>query len=80
MNRNELDEEKMPLDMEVAAEPEAKYAAFKAPNVVPEAFKDVWKPKMEKWGKQMLTAVEDVNEMLSMGLGLDSKRLNKLAT
>lgn len=69
----------MPSDMEVASEPEAKYAALKAPNVVPDAFKGVWRQKMETWGNQMLTAVEDVNEMLSVGLGLDVKRLNNLA-
>ena len=80
MNRNELAHEKLPSDMDVVDDPAAKYAALKAPNVVPEAFKDTWKPKMEKWGQQMLTAVEDVNEMLSFGLGLEPSRLNKLAT
>lgn len=80
MNRNELDPEKLPSDMDVTDKPEAKYAALKAPNVIPDAFKDVWTTKMEKWGNQMLTAVEDVNEMLSVGLGLAPERLNNLAT
>jgi len=62
------------------AAPESKFAALKAPNVIPVAFADVWQPKMDKWGTQMLRAVTDVNEMLAVGLGLDSQRLKDLAT
>lgn len=61
------------------ADAAAKFAVLQAPNVVPAAFEDVWEPKMDKWGRQMLTAVEDVNEMLAVGLGLEAQSLKYLA-
>jgi isopenicillin N synthase-like dioxygenase len=81
MNKNEQAEKDsdLPEDLETVKEPEAKYAVLKAPNVVPDAFKDVWKAKMEAWGGQMLTAVDDVNKMLAVGLNLPADSLTQLA-
>lgn len=80
MNKNELDE--LPIEQDGVKEQiesdANKFAMLKAPNVLPSAFPD-WKQKMEKWGNQMLTAVEDVNGMLAVGLGLDEGRLKNLA-
>jgi isopenicillin N synthase-like dioxygenase len=53
----------------------SEFPALSAPNVVPEAFKNVWKEKMEAWGSQMKTAVEGVAKMLSIGLGLGEDTL-----
>lgn len=81
MNKNELEELPEKAKETSAADsedPEAKFAILKAPNVVPAAFPD-WKEKMEKWGNQMLTAVDDVNGMLAVGLGLPEDSLKKLA-
>lgn len=83
MNKNELDElpekeKKEGLSNNDETDPESKYAILKAPNVLPVAFPD-WKVKMEKWGNQMLTAVDDVNGMLAVGLGLPEDSLKKLA-
>lgn len=61
------------------ADAAAKFAVLQAPNVVPAAFEDVWEVKMDKWGRQMLAAVEDVNEMLAVGLGLEAQSLKQLA-
>jgi isopenicillin N synthase-like dioxygenase len=80
MNKNELDslpsagKDAVPVE----DDPSSKYAILKAPNVLPEAFPD-WKQKMEKWGNQMLTAVDDVNGMLAVGLGLEENSLKNLA-
>ncbi|KAG8959006.1 hypothetical protein FRC03_008550 [Tulasnella sp. 419] len=41
------------------------------PNVIPDGFKDVWKPTMDKWGNCMKNAVEGVAEMAAIGFGLD---------
>lgn len=56
-----------------------RFATLQAPNVVPEAFKGDWERKMDKWGGQMLRAVDDVNEALGLGLGLEKGALTKLA-
>lgn len=80
MNKNELDElpaENSDLKEQIEGD-ENKFAILKAPNVLPAAFPD-WKEKMEKWGNQMLTAVDDVNGMLAVGLGLEENSLKKLA-
>jgi isopenicillin N synthase-like dioxygenase len=53
----------------------SEFPALAAPNVIPEAFKDVWEDKMEAWGSQMKAAVEGVAKMLSIGLGLDEDTL-----
>lgn len=79
MNKNELDELPEPKGLSTGeTDPESKFAILKAPNVLPAAFPD-WKEKMEKWGNQMLTAVDDVNGMLAVGLGLPEDSLKKLA-
>ncbi|KIO08583.1 hypothetical protein M404DRAFT_134307 [Pisolithus tinctorius Marx 270] len=48
------------------------YPALNAPNVIPQApmFSDIWQSVMEKWGKSMKDAVENVAEMVALGLGL----------
>lgn len=79
MNKHELDN--LPEEAQLPKEEtdaESKFAILKAPNVLPAAFPD-WKEKMEKWGNQMLTAVDDVNGMLAVGLGLPEDSLKKLA-
>lgn len=58
---------------------QARFAVLKAPNVIPKAFEAVWKDKMERWGGQMLQAVQDVNVMLAVGLGLPDDYLTNLA-
>lgn len=49
-----------------------EYPALNAPNVVPEALtiRGRWTGLMEKWGKEMKTAVEDLAEMAAIGFGL----------
>jgi len=51
---------------------ETGYPALNAPNVVPEApqLKERWITNMEKWGRSMKNAVEDLADMTSIGLGL----------
>ncbi|KAF4573211.1 hypothetical protein EYR36_007721 [Pleurotus pulmonarius] len=51
---------------------ETQYPGLNAPNVVPEAegLKARWTPTMEKWGKSMKNAVENLAEMAAIGLGL----------
>ncbi|KAF8560063.1 Clavaminate synthase-like protein [Imleria badia] len=51
---------------------ETQYPALNAPNVIPQApvFKDIWQPTMEKWGGSMKDAVENIAEMIAIGLGL----------
>ncbi|TFK56729.1 Clavaminate synthase-like protein [Heliocybe sulcata] len=51
---------------------ETQFAALNAPNVVPESddIKERWEPTMEKWGKSMKDAVENLCEMAAIGLGL----------
>lgn len=79
MNKNELDSSDIPEEaVKDESDPASKFAILKAPNVLPEAFPD-WKRKMENWGNQMLTAVDDVNGMLAVGLGLPEESLKKLA-
>ncbi|KAL4062985.1 hypothetical protein V8B97DRAFT_1877190 [Scleroderma yunnanense] len=52
-----------------------EYPALNAPNVIPQAptLKEAWKSIMEKWGRSMKVAVEDVAEMVAIGLGLPRK-------
>ncbi|KAH9837008.1 Clavaminate synthase-like protein [Rhodofomes roseus] len=51
---------------------ETAYPGLNAPNVVPQAdsIRDRWTPIMEKWGTSMKNAVEDVGELVCIGLGL----------
>lgn len=51
---------------------ETQFPALNAPNVVPQAesLKERWTPIMEKWGKSMKDAVENLAEMAAIGLGL----------
>jgi isopenicillin N synthase-like dioxygenase len=51
---------------------ETLFPSLNAPNVVPQAeeIKERWTPVMEKWGTSMKRAVEDLGDMLSIGLGL----------
>ncbi|KAL6310120.1 Clavaminate synthase-like protein [Sparassis latifolia] len=51
---------------------ETDYPSLNAPNVVPQAesLRTRWTPVMEKWGKSMKDAVEDVGRMVCVGLGL----------
>jgi isopenicillin N synthase-like dioxygenase len=51
---------------------ETAYPALNAENVVPADPKLAarWTPTMEKWGKSMKTAVENLAEMTAIGLGL----------
>ncbi|KAG8219534.1 Clavaminate synthase-like protein [Butyriboletus roseoflavus] len=51
---------------------ETQYPALNAPNVIPQApvFKAIWQPTMEKWGRSMKNAVENIAEMTAIGLGL----------
>ncbi|KAH0838046.1 Clavaminate synthase-like protein [Lanmaoa asiatica] len=51
---------------------ETQYPVLNAPNVIPQApiFKDIWQPTMEKWGRSMMDAVENIAEMTAIGLGL----------
>ncbi|KAG9314083.1 Clavaminate synthase-like protein [Chiua virens] len=51
---------------------ETQYPALNAPNVIPQApvFRDIWQPTMEKWGRYMKDAVENIAEMTAIGLGL----------
>lgn len=80
MNKNELDElpnEANELKENIDGDAN-KFAMLKAPNVLPAAFPD-WKEKMERWGNQMLSAVDDVNGMLAVGLGLEESTFKNLA-
>ncbi|KAG8840608.1 hypothetical protein FRB91_005891 [Serendipita sp. 411] len=47
------------------------FPSLNMPNVVPEHFKDVWAPTLNKWGLSMKNAVEGVAEMTAVGLGLE---------
>ncbi|KZT30892.1 Clavaminate synthase-like protein [Neolentinus lepideus HHB14362 ss-1] len=51
---------------------ETQFPALNSPNVVPQAnsITDRWEPIMEKWGKSMKNAVENICEMAAVGLGL----------
>ncbi|KAI0080335.1 Clavaminate synthase-like protein [Panus rudis PR-1116 ss-1] len=51
---------------------ETQFPELNAPNVVPQAetIKSRWTPIMEKWGKSMKQAVENLAEMAAIGLGL----------
>ncbi|EPT04041.1 hypothetical protein FOMPIDRAFT_1022142 [Fomitopsis schrenkii] len=54
---------------------ETAYPALNAPNVVPQAdsIRERWSPVMEKWGTSMKNAVEDLGEMVCIGLGVPQK-------
>ncbi|KAL0951570.1 hypothetical protein HGRIS_008252 [Hohenbuehelia grisea] len=54
---------------------ETQFPGLNAPNVVPEAesIKARWTPIMEKWGKSMKNAVENLAEMAAVGLGLPAE-------
>ncbi|KAI6047914.1 Clavaminate synthase-like protein [Pisolithus marmoratus] len=49
-----------------------EYPALNASNVIPQAimFSGIWESVMEKWGMSMKDAVENVAEMVAIGLGL----------
>jgi len=51
---------------------ETQYPGLNAPNVVPQAesLNKIWEPVMETWGKFMKDAVENLAEMIAIGLGL----------
>lgn len=51
---------------------ETQFPALNAQNVVPQAqfIRERWEPTMEKWGKSMKDAVENLCEMAAIGLGL----------
>ncbi|PIL31703.1 hypothetical protein GSI_06406 [Ganoderma sinense ZZ0214-1] len=51
---------------------ETNYPGLNAPNVVPESefLRERWTQIMEKWGTSMKTAVGNLSEMASVGLGL----------
>lgn len=51
---------------------ETSYPGLNAPNVVPESehLRERWTRIMEKWGTSMKTAVGNLSEMASVGLGL----------
>lgn len=48
---------------------DTKYAELNSKKVIPENFPE-WEFTMNKWGKQMLSAVETVCEMFALGCGL----------
>ncbi|KAJ8462280.1 hypothetical protein ONZ45_g17991 [Pleurotus djamor] len=54
---------------------ETQFPGLNAPNVVPDAesLNQRWTPTMEKWGKSMKNAVENLAEMAAIGLGLPSE-------
>lgn len=51
---------------------ETQFPGLNAPNVIPqtESINNRWEPIMEKWGKSMKDAVENLAEMTAIGLGL----------
>ncbi|KAH7886088.1 Clavaminate synthase-like protein [Phlebopus sp. FC_14] len=51
---------------------DTEYPSLNAPNVIPRApkFNNTWETTMQKWGKSMKDAVENVAEMITIGLGL----------
>jgi len=58
---------------------ETEYPALNAPNVVPEAphLNGRWITNMEKWGRSMKDAVEDLADMASIGLRLSRDTFRK---
>ncbi|KAJ8523302.1 hypothetical protein ONZ45_g193 [Pleurotus djamor] len=54
---------------------ETQFPGLNAPNVVPDAasLNQRWTPTMEKWGKSMKNAVENLAEMAAIGLGLPAE-------
>lgn len=49
------------------------FEELNAEAVVPEAFADEWKPKMDSWGEKLVQAAETVAEMAAIGFGVDRK-------
>lgn len=49
---------------------ESKFPDLNAPPVIPEAFKDEWKYTCDDWGNKLLSALDAVAEMLSVGFDL----------
>jgi isopenicillin N synthase-like dioxygenase len=54
------------------------FAALNSENVIPEAFKDVWVPTMESWGKKLLEAGITLAEMAAVGFGLPKNTFTDL--
>ena len=50
---------------------ETAFEELNAPAVVPEAFADEWKPKMDGWGEKLVATAETVAEMAALGFGLE---------
>ncbi|GAA5902543.1 hypothetical protein JCM5296_002318 [Sporobolomyces johnsonii] len=86
-----LDPVERPLDLEGGkADPKCRFfhrmgnpppcTAFPSlamSNVTPRAFASTWETQMEDWGAQIKRAVEDVSEMLAVGLGLERDELRR---
>ncbi|GAA5858353.1 hypothetical protein JCM1840_001160 [Sporobolomyces johnsonii] len=86
-----LDPAERPLDLEGGkADPKCRFfhrmgdpppcTAFPSlamSNVTPRAFASTWETQMEDWGAQIKRAVEDVSEMLAVGLGLERDELRR---
>ncbi|KAF8527546.1 Clavaminate synthase-like protein [Hysterangium stoloniferum] len=50
---------------------ETAFPGINSSNIIPEAFHDHWESTLEKWGKSMKEAIEDLAQMTALGLGLD---------
>ncbi|CEQ41437.1 SPOSA6832_03173 [Sporobolomyces salmonicolor] len=57
--------------------PSTSFPSLAMSNVTPRAFASTWKTQMEDWGTQIKRAVEDVSEMLAVGLGLERDELRR---
>ncbi|GAA5929507.1 hypothetical protein JCM1841_005955 [Sporobolomyces salmonicolor] len=57
--------------------PSTSFPSLAMSNVTPRAFASTWKTQMEDWGTQIKRTVEDVSEMLAVGLGLERDELRR---
>ncbi|KAF8831214.1 hypothetical protein HHX47_DHR1000283 [Lentinula edodes] len=51
---------------------ETEFPLSSIPNIIPDAFADVWQTTLETWGNTLKTAVENVAELAALGFGLPS--------
>lgn len=65
------EKKKREVELKLAEETGKGFQILNAPNVVPQAFNEVWEERMNGWGGMMKDAVKGVAEMLAVGLGLE---------
>jgi len=58
---------------------ETAFPGINSPNIIPEEFHDRWEPTLEKWGKFMKQAIEDLAQMTALGLSLDRSAFTEAA-